>query len=324
MGRFLILISILLTVLKAQAEDELPPSCHLFPQGSSVLEEASLSIEQYQVKFSSCPISGQNWIGIREFVSQGKVYVLLIHPNNLHTQIVDLDCLRCSPLSFEQIPDSVYKQGIKEELSPPFPQVNDGLTHAKLNSGWFLTVDLCPSHQNFDFSIFDNVKVKSRQDFPVAVAVSGGWMQRYSNEFLWIKNQALDHHLDIVWVNHSYTHPYKKGIRNKDNFLLSPGVHFDDEVLKQEQNMISAGVLPSVFFRFPGLVSNKGLMIRLAHFGLLALGSDAWLALGQEPKPGSIVLIHGNGNEEGGVHLFIRLLDRISDMGVFKNLNLVL
>ncbi|HEY8271716.1 MAG TPA: hypothetical protein VIG33_12570 [Pseudobdellovibrionaceae bacterium] len=292
--------------------------------GNSVSEGPAIPLGKYQVKFYSCSISGQDWIGVREFVSRGKTYVLLIQPNNLQTQIAELSCLKCTPISLEDLPESPYKRGLKEELSPPFPQVNDGLTHAKSDAGLFLTVDLCPSRQNFDASIFENAKVKSREAFPVAVALSGGWMNHFDTEFQWMKNQALDHRLDIIWVNHSYTHPYKKGIKNKNNFLLTSGVHFDEEVLKQEQYMISRGILPSVFFRFPGLVSNQDLMIRLAHFGLIALGTDAWLALGQKTKPGSIVLIHGNGNEEGGVHLFIKLLDTISDMGVFKNLNLVL
>ena len=29
----------------------------------------------------------------------------------------------------------------------------------------------------------------------------------------------------------------------------------------------------------------------------MTLGADAWLAIGQKPGPGSIVLVHPNGNE---------------------------
>jgi hypothetical protein len=38
------------------------------------------------------------------------------------------------------------------------------------------------------------------------------------------------------------------------------------------------------------------------------VGSDAWLAKGQRPTEGSIVLVHGNGTEPIGVADFIRLL----------------
>jgi hypothetical protein len=38
------------------------------------------------------------------------------------------------------------------------------------------------------------------------------------------------------------------------------------------------------------------------------LVTDAWLAKGQEPGNGSIVLIHANGNEPVGIKDFIELL----------------
>jgi len=41
---------------------------------------------------------------------------------------------------------------------------------------------------------------------------------------------------------------------------------------------------------------------------LIPIGTDAWLAKGQQAENGSIVLIHGNGNEPVGVNDFIKLL----------------
>jgi len=72
--------------------------------------------------------------------------------------------------------------------------------------------------------------------------------------------------------------------------------------------MLKNGLLPSVFFRFPGLVSDQQLVYRITDFGLIPIGTDAWLAKGQAPQAGSIVLIHGNGNEPVGVNDFIALL----------------
>lgn len=74
--------------------------------------------------------------------------------------------------------------------------------------------------------------------------------------------------------------------------------------------MIERGLVPSVFFRFPGLVSAPDLVGRVAALGLVSIGSDAWLAKKQEPGPGSIVLVHGNGNEPYGVRRFLDLLKR--------------
>ncbi len=72
--------------------------------------------------------------------------------------------------------------------------------------------------------------------------------------------------------------------------------------------MIEKGITPSLFFRFPGLVSAEALFLAVTGFGLIPLGSDAWLAKNQWPRPGSIVLVHANGNEPLGVRRFIRLL----------------
>jgi hypothetical protein len=72
--------------------------------------------------------------------------------------------------------------------------------------------------------------------------------------------------------------------------------------------MLKNGLLPSAFFRFPGLVSDQQLVYKITGFGLIPVGTDAWLAKGQQPQAGSIVLIHGNGNEPTGVNDFIKLL----------------
>jgi hypothetical protein len=72
--------------------------------------------------------------------------------------------------------------------------------------------------------------------------------------------------------------------------------------------MLAAGFTPSVFFRFPGLVSSPDVFERIIALGLIPLGSDAWLGKNQWPQEGSIVLVHANGNEPLGVHRFLQLL----------------
>jgi hypothetical protein len=94
----------------------------------------------------------------------------------------------------------------------------------------------------------------------------------------------------------------------KENFLLEPGTDISYEVLETEKAMLKNGLQPSVFFRFPGLVSDQQLVYKITDFGLIPVGTDAWLAKGQQPQAGSIVLIHGNGNEPTGVNDFIKLL----------------
>jgi len=58
------------------------------------------------------------------------------------------------------------------------------------------------------------------------------------------------------------------------------------------------------------LVSDTALFNKVTSFGLIPVGSDAWLAKNQTPTEGSIVLIHANGNEPYGIKKFIELIKK--------------
>ncbi|ASV33309.1 hypothetical protein GWK90_09385 [Candidatus Hamiltonella defensa] len=75
-----------------------------------------------------------------------------------------------------------------------------------------------------------------------------------------------------------------------------------------EKLLLEKNELPSVFFRFPGLVSDEKTVKKVNQFGLIPVGSDAWLAKGEKAKPGSIILIHGNGNEPKGIEIASKLI----------------
>jgi hypothetical protein len=90
--------------------------------------------------------------------------------------------------------------------------------------------------------------------------------------------------------------------------MLAPGTNIDSEVLNNEILLLTKNIVPSLFFRFPGLISDQLVYERIIELGLIPVGSDAWLAKGQKPGNGSIVLIHANGNEPVGVRDFIALL----------------
>jgi len=47
---------------------------------------------------------------------------------------------------------------------------------------------------------------------------------------------------------------------------------------------------------------------KLQQLSLIPIGSDAWLAKGEQPRPGSFVLVHGNGNEPAGIARVMPLL----------------
>lgn len=43
---------------------------------------------------------------------------------------------------------------------------------------------------------------------------------------------------------------------------------------------------------------------------MIDLGADAWLAKGEEPKEGSLILVHGNSNEHAGIEKMMPLLEQ--------------
>ena len=69
-----------------------------------------------------------------------------------------------------------------------------------------------------------------------------------------------------------------------------------------EQILLECGQTLFVFFRFPGLISNP---LLLKKYGLIPLAADAWLAKNEPIRPGSVILVHGNGNEPLGIKRLI-------------------
>ncbi len=77
-----------------------------------------------------------------------------------------------------------------------------------------------------------------------------------------------------------------------------------------EKLLLQRGLIPSVFFRYPGLVANETLLLKLNKLSIIPLGSDAWLAKKEIPKAGSIILVHGNSNEHEGIVAAMELLKK--------------
>lgn len=296
--------------------------CLLFENSAS---RTLIALSNYSATNQSCQFNGIKLNAIRQFNSNGQQYVLAVDPENLKTSIINKSCISCHEESADSNTNesNPYKKELKTINSGPYLTSNHGLTNST-NTKKYLTVDLCPSRNKFDYEVFEQKLVLEKSNFPVAFSVSGYWIKYHSEELNWIKEQTAKGRLDVVWVNHSYTHPYIKGLKDEENFLLKDKSQFYNEVINQEKYMISNGLTPSVFFRFPGLISDESLIHQLTDLGLIALGSNAWLAKSQKIKPGSIILIHGNGNEKTGVDKFLNYLDQISNVSQFGDLNNVL
>lgn len=273
-------------------------------------------VQQYKTHHDTCYLKNQslpNVTLIRSFYFQNKQMGLIVNPETLQTRIIEIKNLDCSrPISANR--DNRYEALIEHASSAPFPLENDGLTTDTDTRSVYLTVDLCPSHKTFNadlkrFLISSSEALNA--PLPVAFSVSGGWIKEHSEELSELKQLQKQGIINITWVNHTRHHYYDKTLDNEHNFLLLKNVDPLSEILEQEKLMIEQGLTPSIFMRFPGLISNEQTINLIKSLSLIPIGAKSWIAKTKKFNSGDIVLIHGNGNEPIGVSYFLNLVSQI-------------
>jgi len=273
-------------------------------------------IENYKIYYGWAHNYPQDWMILRRFDNEGRNYLLMVNPQTLETKINESSFYQVKPMTMEQARDffksTPYQKALakaeKQSVNIQDAGIESGIPK---QTGISLTADLCPSHRPLDKRIFTDIFTefkKVERPVPIALSVTGIWMRQHPQDLTWLKQMQANREIYITWINHSFNHRVSLKAPLKENFLLEPGTDINYEVLETEKAMLRNGLLPSVFFRFPGLVSDQQLVYQITNFGLIPVGTDAWLAKGQQPQNGSIVLIHGNGNEPVGVNDFIKLL----------------
>jgi peptidoglycan/xylan/chitin deacetylase (PgdA/CDA1 family) len=253
---------------------------------------------------------------LRQWSQKGQFRYLEINPVTLETAIVTPPTASVRALPWakieQQFQKTPYIRALQLEKNRDGSLQDAGIERADTTErGFSLTIDLCPSTKPLTRSVFEQLIAAfepEEKPIPVTITITGLWMQSHPQDLAYLKGLVSRGDLDITWVNHSFHHRYNPRLPLPVNFLLEPTTNLNDEVLMNEQAMIQNGLLPSIFFRFPGLVSDKTVFDRVLAFGLLPIGSDAWLAKNQQPKQGSLVLIHANGNEPLGIADFIGLI----------------
>ena len=287
-------------------------TCPLFDSANQRVDATGIQVQSNKTVLLSCHDSaGDERVATRKLEINGEGYLLLTDPVKLSSRIERDSCWKCVKTSVielvgTRLGSALFRLTEGGDTRKP-AHANMGLNRAENSvEGIFLTGDLCPSVKPLDRKFFTDL-AKGPGAQPVALAVTGRWMESHGSDLKWLKEQVHEGKLDITWVNHSFNHPFVPHQKEKDNFLLKAGSDLDFEVLQTEKAMIERGLTPSVFFRFPGLVSNDSLMDRMRSYSLIPLGTSAWLAKGEEPQAGSIVLVHPNGNEPAGIQRFAKL-----------------
>ena len=297
-------LCVLIAAFSARAQDGCAP-VDLTDKGQPIEVER---LQDYTPVFDSCRGQDGVRLAIRRLVFDGQSFLLTVDPQSLDTQLERAACLSCVETSDEAQETTRLMRVLHADQTSTRPPalVNAGLIHGA-GAGVYVTGDLCPSGKPLDRAFIDDI-AKHTPGAPITLAISGSWLAHHGADFSWLQEKIRDGAITIDWANHSYSHPYVIGLADRQNYLLRPGVDLDREIFETEKLLIAHGATPSVFFRFPGLVADPSLLEKLRERHLIALGADAWLALGPAPRPGSIVLVHPNGNEPGGLKLFMKYL----------------
>jgi len=253
---------------------------------------------------------------IRSFEQSGQQFYIGVNPESLESEIIASVEVLAISITWQQAlieySNTPYVKAIQVAKQQSYGLLNSGINHGfSKEQGVTLTIDLCPSHKALDRIIFTSLISefqKIENPVPIALSITGRFMLSHSDDLDWLMRLISAGQIKITWINHTYNHYYNPKIPLKDNFLLEPNTDLNFEILGTEEALLQRGLLFSVFFRFPGLVSNNQLVDKVTEYGLIPIGSDAWLAKGQKAHSGSIVLIHGNGNEPLGIKEFIKLL----------------
>ncbi|MBC7691443.1 MAG: hypothetical protein H7222_06705 [Methylotenera sp.] len=278
----------------------------------------------YQVIQSDCQVTGTSDLvrAYRSFELDHEKRILVVDTQTFQSRLMDPRLLECSDEFSVAIAQSPYGRALNTTDSAPFPMADDGIQHSqKPVDGVFLTADLCPAgahkfEQRF-FDALEHLAIDRHQPIPVSLAVTGLWLKGHEAHFQEIRNLEKKGLIQVTWINHTHSHPYRVGVPESRNFVLTPGIHPEAEIQGPEMELLKRGEVPSVFFRFPGLISNETWIRRLKSHSLIPVGSDAWLAKGQKPQSGSIILVHANGNEPEGIDRFLHWLPKSSALGSF-------
>ncbi|UFS71552.1 polysaccharide deacetylase [Geomonas sp. RF6] len=287
--------------------------CALFVAPRAGYADVSAITDYRVISQTGVGPGGKPLVAIRSLRRDGIPLFLTVDPYTLETALRPVSQVSLLPAPpWETLSGTPYLTALEHGTAPPCRLQNHGAVRGA-GDGIFLTVDLCPSKRQFERELFLAAEAAAQahgygKGAPVAVAISGLWLENHPEELAFLKGESAAGRLSITWVNHSYHHVYAPKTPLERNFLLTPGTNFDAEVLELERLLLAHGLTPSPFFRFPGLVADTATMKRLRELSLIPVGSEAWLAKGEHPRQGSIVLVHGNGNEPKGIALALPIL----------------
>ncbi len=285
---------------------------------ASAAQEKAINISGYNAVFMPFhDRSGRIKIAVRSFTQESKEKILAIDAETFETEILERAALNAGDVPKVRLAKTPFMKALEKYTEVRDNDNRNGIKHGEDSAlnGVFLTIDLCPSKKALDKGLFQRTiqlaRLNKNQAY-AAIAVSGLWIERHGEDLDWILNEAREKKLNIAWINHTYSHPYKKGLDDKRNFMLLPEARLTKEVFSNEVIMLQNSIVPSPFFRFPGLISDASLLKELKTLSLIPIDAGAWPAKGGDTKMGGIILVHGNGNEPQGIKRLFEFYDKMN------------
>ena len=183
--------------------------------------------------------------------------------------------------------------------------INHGL-RADLPRTVSVTVDMCWSSRPYEGEFFRFVPrvAKLSGDAWITLFLTGRWLEQHPEEMERLIELSREPRVGVTWGLHSWVHPKRRPFMN----AYSPQEVRDDN-LRVEADLLRWGVVPSIFYRFPGLVHDEPRLRAILDLDLISVDCDSWVASMHLRRPphylwpsdGSVLLIHGNGNEAVGI-----------------------
>lgn len=290
-------------------------------------ENKATPIEEYEPLLLPCYHQNELHMITASFIMEGSSYFSLVNPNSLNTLTVlqgevvarkdPTDTNKNGYIDDESITHTPFNLALKKVLGLKDGSIeNNGIIHSMRTHGpneVFLTIDMCPSRRLFERAFFEKLAYLGSigKPVPVTIFVSLFWLINHQEELDWI----LEHVPLVTFGIHCSSHLYVHGREFNKNFLLDPHTNLDYELFGVQKYFLRRGMPAPVFFRAPGLVTDEKIIKVLCKYGLILIGADAWLAKGQVPSSGGIILVHGNSNETAGIDIVMTYLE--SDEFVF-------
>lgn len=284
------------------------------------LNNQRYTISNYNAIKKEVIYDNKEYLAIRSFNKDNEESFLIVNLDTNNTKVVKKKDIKILDYYTNNFLLSDYNKTLIKLLD------KKGLSNVGLKSSFqkdknqvYLTADFCPSRKiGFEKDFFIKYIEKGQKN--IGIAITSLWIEKHKDSFDWLRTKKRWGELDIVWVNHSYNHNYNFNKKLSENFLLLPETNLENEILDNEKTLLEYGEIPSIFFRFPGLISDKNIRNEIVRkYSLIYVGSNAWLAKNQKPVNGSIILIHGNKNEHSGIIKAEEFLE--NNNFIFGNLN---